>query len=79
MVDEFRLPTPSKIIGIGTNYRKHALEMGKAVPAVPKVFLKPPSAIIAHREAIVLPPCSERVDYEGELGVVIGERCRNVP
>jgi len=78
MSEAFRLPSPSKIIGIGTNYRKHAIEMGKSVPAVPKVFLKPPSALIANDEAIVLPPCSERVDFEAELGVVIGRRCRNV-
>jgi len=78
MSEAFRLPSPSKIIGIGTNYRKHAIEMGKSVPAVPKVFLKPPSALIANDEAIVLPPCSERVDFEAELGVVIGRRCRSV-
>ena len=78
MSEAFRLPSPSKIIGIGTNYRKHAIEMGKSVPVVPKVFLKPPSALIANDEAIVLPPCSERVDFEAELGVVIGRRCRSV-
>lgn len=72
-------PTPTKVIGIGTNYRLHAAEMGRSIPPVPKVFLMPPSAVIGPGEPIVLPPCSSRVDHEAELALVIGERCRHVP
>ena len=70
---------PSKIIGIGTNYRAHAVEMGKGLPAEPLMFLKPRSAMIADGDAIVRPRGYERVDYEAELAVVIGQRARRVP
>jgi 2-keto-4-pentenoate hydratase/2-oxohepta-3-ene-1,7-dioic acid hydratase in catechol pathway len=70
---------PSKIVGIGLNYRAHAAEMGKGLPEEPLLFLKPPSAIIAGGEPIERPAGYERVDYEGELGVVIGQRARRVP
>jgi len=70
---------PSKIIGIGVNYRAHAVEMGKGLPEEPLMFLKPRSALIASGEAIERPGGYERVDYEGELGVVIGQRARRVP
>jgi 2-keto-4-pentenoate hydratase/2-oxohepta-3-ene-1,7-dioic acid hydratase in catechol pathway len=69
---------PSKIIGIGVNYRAHATEMGKGLPEEPLMFLKPRSAMIAGGEAIERPAGYERVDYEGELGVVIGQRARQV-
>ena len=69
---------PSKIIGIGLNYRKHAVEMGKALPEEPLMFLKPLSAMIGNGEPIERPAGYERVDYEGELGVVIGQRARRV-
>ena len=69
---------PSKIVCVGRNYREHAKELGNEAPKEPLIFLKPPSAIIAPEEPIVLPPISERVDYEGELAVVIGRRCRNL-
>jgi len=69
---------PSKIIGIGTNYRAHAVEMGKGIPEEPLMFLKPRSALIATGEAIEKPSGYERVDYEGELGVVIGLRVRRI-
>ncbi len=69
---------PSKILCIGRNYADHAAELGHEVPPEPLVFFKPPSALIATGEAIVLPALSERVDFEGELAVVIGTRCRNV-
>lgn len=69
---------PSKIIGIGQNYRAHAAELGKGIPEEPLVFLKPPSAIIADGMPIERPAGYERVDYEGELGVVIGKRARAV-
>lgn len=63
---------PSKVVGVGSNYRAHAAEMGKPVPPVPKIFLKPSTAVIGPGEPILLPPGSERVDHEAELGVVIG-------
>jgi len=69
---------PSKIIGIGVNYRAHAAEMGKEPPEEPLMFLKPRSAMIASGEAIERPAGYERVDYEGELGLVIGQRARRV-
>ena len=69
---------PSKIIGIGQNYRAHALEMGKGIPEQPLMFLKPPSAILSNLDAIERPAGYERVDFEGELGVVIGKQARRV-
>lgn len=70
--------SPSKIIGIGQNYRAHALEMKKPIPDEPLFFLKPPSAVIATGEAIERPSGFTRVQYEGELGVVIGKRGRHI-
>lgn len=69
---------PSKIIGIGQNYRAHALEMGKGLPSEPLMFLKPPSALLPDGGAIERPDGYLRVDHEGELGVVIGRRARHV-
>jgi 2-keto-4-pentenoate hydratase/2-oxohepta-3-ene-1,7-dioic acid hydratase in catechol pathway len=70
---------PGKIVAVGKNYLDHVREMGGDAPSEePILFMKPPSAVIAHGEAILLPPQSERVDYEGELVAVIGERLRNV-
>ncbi len=69
---------PSKIIGIGVNYRAHAVEMGKGLPEEPLMFLKPPSALILDGAPIERPAGYERVDFEGELGVVIGKRARRV-
>lgn len=71
---------PSKIICVGRNYREHASELGNEVPAEPLLFFKPPSSVIAHGDAIVRPPQSltQRVDFEGELGVVIGKLCRKL-
>jgi 2-keto-4-pentenoate hydratase/2-oxohepta-3-ene-1,7-dioic acid hydratase in catechol pathway len=66
---------PSKIVCVGRNYAEHAAEMGNAPPKEPLIFLKPPSAIIAPEEPIVLTPLSERVDYEGEMAIVIGKTC----
>ncbi len=66
---------PSKIVCVGRNYAEHAAELGNHVPTEPLIFLKPPSAIIAPEDSIVLTPLSERVDYEGELAIVIGRRC----
>ncbi len=62
---------PTKVIGIGSNYRQHAAEMGKPVPAVPKVFLKPSTSVVGPGAPILLPPGTDRVDHEAELGVVI--------
>lgn len=76
-VDVFDL-VPSKIIGIGMNYRAHALEMGKGPPAEPLMFLKARSAMLASEGSIERPGGYERVDYEGELGVVIGQRASRV-
>jgi 2-keto-4-pentenoate hydratase/2-oxohepta-3-ene-1,7-dioic acid hydratase in catechol pathway len=67
---------PSKIVCVGRNYLAHAREMGNDVPPVPLLFLKPPSAIIGPGDAIVLPPESRQVEYEAEIGVVIGSRIR---
>ena len=61
---------PGKIVCIGRNYREHAKELGNEVPAEPLFFLKPSTSIIAEGEAIILPPQSERVEYEGEIGIV---------
>lgn len=69
---------PSKILCIGRNYADHAAELGHDVPPEPLVFFKPPSALVPTGAAIVLPAISTRVDFEGELAVVIGTRCRNV-
>jgi len=69
---------PSKIIGIGLNYRKHIEESPFDPPEVPMFFLKAPSSVIAHLDQIVLPEDSKRVDYEGEVGVVIGRKAKNV-
>ncbi len=66
---------PSKIVCLARNYREHAAELGHAVPKEPLIFLKPSSAIVGPEEPIVLPPISQRVDYEGELAVVIGRLC----
>ena len=63
---------PTKIVGIGKNYAEHAEEMGGQVPDAPLLFLKPPTAVIGPQDAIRLPPESSRVEFEGELAVVIG-------
>ena len=64
---------PSKIVCIGRNYVDHAKELGNDVPVEPLFFLKPPSAIIGDGDAIVLPPQSDRVEFEGEIAIVIGK------
>ena len=63
---------PGKIVCVGRNYREHAKELGNDVPTAPLLFLKPPSAVIAPGAPIVLPSASQRVDFEGEVGIVIG-------
>lgn len=70
---------PSKIVAIGLNYSDHAQEMGSDLPEEPRMFLKPHTAVIAHEEKIKYPDhMSERVDFEGELGVVIGKKTTDV-
>ncbi len=69
---------PSKIIGIGKNYRAHAVEMGTEVPKEPILFLKATSALLPAHAPIVLPPLSHWVEYEGELALVIGQTCSQV-
>lgn len=69
---------PSKIVCVGRNYREHAAELGNEVPLEPLLFLKPPSSLLAHNGTIVRPKLSQKVDHEGELGVVIGKLCRKL-
>ncbi|MCL0060754.1 fumarylacetoacetate hydrolase family protein [Dehalococcoidia bacterium] len=70
---------PSKIVCLGLNYRSHAEETQQPVPTVPLIFLKPSTAVIGPDEKIILPRLSRRVDYECELGIVIGRRAKDVP
>jgi 2-keto-4-pentenoate hydratase/2-oxohepta-3-ene-1,7-dioic acid hydratase in catechol pathway len=67
---------PSKIVCVGRNYAAHAAELGNPMPERPMLFLKPPSALLEHGGAIVLPSASRQVEYEGEIGVVMGKRFR---
>ena len=69
---------PGKIIGIGRNYLEHARELGNEMPAVPIIFFKPTTALIGPGDTILLPDVSQRVEFEAEIGVVIGKRIRNV-
>ena len=70
--------TPSKIVCVGRNYREHAKELGNPVPAELLIFFKPPSSVIGPGENIVRPKISKRVDYEGELALVIGRTCHKI-
>ena len=69
---------PGKIVCVGRNYREHAKELGNEVPKEPLIFLKPPSSVVWEGDAIELPGASEKVEYEGEIGIVIGERMKGV-
>jgi len=74
----FATPTaPSKIVCVGFNYRDHAQELGQELPKEPLFFLKPASALLAHRGMIIYPRETKQLEFEGELVVVIGRRCRN--
>jgi 2-keto-4-pentenoate hydratase/2-oxohepta-3-ene-1,7-dioic acid hydratase in catechol pathway len=73
------IPKPPKIICIGLNYRDHAEEAKMAIPSVPTVFAKFPTAVTGHRHPIVLPKNSTKPDYEAELAVVIGKGGRHIP
>ena len=70
---------PSKIVCLGLNYRSHAEEYKLDIPKVPLLILKPSTAVIGPVDEIILPPNSIRVDYEAELGIVIGRKTKNVP
>jgi 2-keto-4-pentenoate hydratase/2-oxohepta-3-ene-1,7-dioic acid hydratase in catechol pathway len=71
------VPSPSKIVCVGLNYRSHIREMGWEMPKTPIIFSKPSSAVIGPGDNIVLPPASSHVDYEGESAIVIGRTARN--
>lgn len=66
---------PSKIVAVGKNYQKHAAEMDSVVPSEPLLFIKPSTTITATQSIILYPQQSNRVDYEGELALIIGDRC----
>lgn len=70
---------PTKIVCLGLNYISHATEFKQKLPDLPLLFIKPPSAVIGPDDDIILPPNSERIDYECELAAVIGKKARNVP
>ncbi|HEU4989536.1 MAG: fumarylacetoacetate hydrolase family protein [Gemmatimonadota bacterium] len=70
-------PRPSKIVCVGRNYAEHAKELGNEVPKEPLIFLKPPSSLIAAGQPIVLPAMSKQIEYEGEIGVLIGKPLRH--
>jgi len=69
---------PTKVVCIGRNYADHAEEMDSELPDRPMLFLKAPNAVASHGKHLTMPSGKERIDYEAELGVVIGEQCRNV-
>src|SRR6185369_15382730 len=70
---------PTKIICVGRNYREHAAELGNEVPAEPLLFFKPPSSLLGTNVTVRRPKLSQRVDHEGELGVVIRRQCFKLP
>lgn len=67
----------TKIVCVGRNYLEHAKELGNTVPKEPLIFLKPPSSVIGDGEPIQLPTMSNQVEYEGEIGIILGDRLRN--
>jgi 2-keto-4-pentenoate hydratase/2-oxohepta-3-ene-1,7-dioic acid hydratase in catechol pathway len=69
---------PSKIVCLGKNYVDHAAEFDGLTPKAPLIFLKPPSSLLAPDDAIVLPPNVKRIDYEGELAVILGKECAHL-
>ena len=70
---------PTKVVAVGANYVLHAHELKWELPKEPNLFFKPPSSVIGNLDGIVYPPITEQLDYEAELVVVIGSRCRDVP
>ena len=80
-IDEVKLLfpcKPSKVVAVGVNYRSHGEEMSHRIPEEPLIFIKPSTSVIGPEADIIYPHISQRVDYEGELGVVIGKRARYV-
>jgi 2-keto-4-pentenoate hydratase/2-oxohepta-3-ene-1,7-dioic acid hydratase in catechol pathway len=77
-VDVLPPVTPSKIVCVGLNYADHAAETDSEIPDRPLLFLKPPNAVAGHGDTVTVPAGKERIDWEAELAVVIGEQCRNV-
>ena len=69
---------PTKIIAVGLNYLDHAKEFNMEIPEYPLIFMKPPTAVIGNGETIIYPPQTKELHYEGELGIVIGKKARNV-
>jgi 2-keto-4-pentenoate hydratase/2-oxohepta-3-ene-1,7-dioic acid hydratase in catechol pathway len=69
---------PSKIICVGLNYKDHAAELKMELPSHPIIFLKPPTALIFNGDSIIYPPQTKELHYEGELAVVIKDRCKNI-
>lgn len=69
---------PGKIVCVGRNYADHAKELGNDAPTEPLIFLKPPSTLLAPEGTIVRPAASQRVDFEGELAIVVGREAKNV-
>ena len=69
---------PTKIVCVGKNYALHAQELGTEVPSEPIIFLKPVSSLLASGETIRMPPWAGRVDFEGEIALVVGKRARRV-
>jgi 2-keto-4-pentenoate hydratase/2-oxohepta-3-ene-1,7-dioic acid hydratase in catechol pathway len=69
---------PTKVVGVGLNYADHAKEVGLVLPKTPALFLKSPSSVIGPNENVILPPESSKVEYEGELAVVIGKKAKNI-
>ncbi len=71
------IPRPGKVICIGRNYAAHATEGGAATPTYPEVFFRGPTSLVAHQGHILRPKCSEMLDFEGEIALVIGKSCRH--
>jgi acylpyruvate hydrolase len=71
------IPRPGKVICIGRNYAAHAAEGGAETPTFPEVFFRGPTSLVAHQGTIVRPQCSEMLDFEGEIALVIGKSCRH--
>ncbi|PCC28152.1 2-hydroxyhepta-2,4-diene-1,7-dioate isomerase [Glutamicibacter sp. BW80] len=82
-LDDVRLVAPiiprSKVVGFGRTYAEHAKELGNEVPSEPLMFLKPNTSVVGHGDPVTLPSFSEEVSFEGELAVVIGRICKDVP
>lgn len=70
---------PSKIVAVGLNYRDHARELKMDLPGYPLIFMKPSTSVIGDGDPIVFPAQTQELHYEGELGIVMGKRARNVP